>query len=448
MFRDLLDRPAVKATLSLFTREGHDIVIVGGAVRDHLLGLPVTDLDFATSARPDEIKRILALKATELWSANSRGTIGAVIEGEQVEVSTFKGRKSLKMDLARRDLTINAMAVLPDGRLVDPHGGRHDINRRLIRFARVSAVDADAGRIMRAYRFASQLGFDVDQSTQNVIASKVGKLRRVAAERVGVELRLLLLGKAPSNALRGMVHSGAADIVLPELSALDMPQKRGRPRHKDVLEHSLRVLDNAIKLEAARGHAPDLMLRFAALLHDIGKPATRRYEANGTVTFHGHEAVGANLARQRLKALRFPKKFSNRVRRLVALHMRAHSFQGDMTTDSMVRRLMTDAGNQLERLIILFRADVTSRRAERQHRRAVVLDQLEARIAEVRAKDEAAAVRGALNGREVMELLDLPPGPDVGRATKFLKALHVEEGPLSKDEAAGRLIEWWERQAA
>lgn len=456
----LAGTPTVSRLADAFAAAGHELALVGGPVRDAFLGRAVHDLDFTTSARPDEIIAIVAPIAQTHWDiGRAFGTIGAMVAGETVEITTYRSdsydglsRKpevefgdSLEGDLVRRDFTVNAMALrLPEVVLVDPSGGVEDLLAGRLRTpadAEISFGD-DPLRMMRAARFTAQLGLRTTDEVEWAMAELAPRIRDISAERVQDEFKKLLLTDAPREGLQLLVVTGIAEHVLPELPALRLEQDEHH-HHKDVYVHSLTVLDQAIALEKSRGHQPDLTLRIAALLHDIGKPATRKLEPGGAVSFYHHDLVGAKLAYKRLRALKFDKQTMVDVARLVELHLRFFGYTEGAWTDSAVRRYVTDAGPLLERLHILTRADVTTRNKRKADRLANAYDDLEARIAELADREELASKRPDLDGQAIMRILDLTPGPEVGRAYKWLLELRLEEGPLGPEEAERRLRAWW-----
>jgi poly(A) polymerase len=355
---------------------------------------------------------------------------------------------SLVDDLARRDFTVNAMAVSlgADRTVTDPFGGLGDLLARRLRTpgAAADSFADDPLRMLRAVRFVAQLGLVPVEDVVEAMTAMSGELARITPERVQAELSKTLLQDSPRAALELFVSTGLADVVLPELPALRMEIDEHH-QHKDVYAHSLTVLDHAIALEKADPDAesPDLVLRLAALLHDIGKPATRRHEPKGRVSFHHHEVVGAKLVRKRLMALRYSKEVVEAVARLTFLHLRFHGFGRGEWTDSAVRRYVTDAGDLLPRLHKLVRSDSTTRNKRRAAALSATYDSLEERIKEISEKEDLARVRPDLDGNAIMELLDLQPGPDVGRAWRFLKDLRLERGPLDRDEAEAALRDWW-----
>ncbi len=450
-----------------FAEAGHELALVGGPVRDAFLGTSSHDLDFATSAPPEETERILAAWGDAHWDVGRDfGTIGARKGEDIVEVTTYRSESydlesrkpqveygaTLEGDLTRRDFTVNAMALrLPQLEFVDPTGGMEDLAAQVLRtpVTAEQSFDDDPLRIMRAARFAAQLGFDVAPDVMTAMTRMASRLAIVSAERIRAELERLVVAPWPRRGLELMVWTGVADIVLPELSRLQETVDEHR-RHKDVYEHTLTVLEQAMALETGPDGPvprPDFVLRFAALMHDIGKPATRRFEPGGTVSFHHHEVVGAKMARARMKALRFDNQTIRDVSRLVELHLRFHGYGEAKWTDAAVRRYVTDAGPLLERLHRLTRADCTTRNQRKAVRLAAAYDDLEARIAELRAEEELRAIRPDLDGTRIMEILGVPPGPVVGRAYRYLLDLRMEEGPLGPDVARERLLAWWADQA-
>jgi poly(A) polymerase len=459
---ELAESPAVAQLTSVFAAAHHELALVGGPVRDAFLGRTVTDLDFATDARPDEILRLVAPISEAHWDVGREfGTIAARIRGATVEITTYRAdeyegdsRKpvvafgdSLEGDLVRRDFTMNAMALrLPERVLVDPWGGLEDLLARRITTPGAPNVSFgdDPLRMLRAARFTSQLGFTVAQPTVAAMQELADRLEIVSSERVCDELSKLLRTDDPVPGLRLLVETGIAERVLPELPALRLEIDE-HAHHKDVYEHSLTVLTQAIDLERERNpdSPPDLVLRLAALMHDIGKPATRRIEAGGVVTFHHHDVVGSKLAIKRLKALRFDNDTVAAVSRLIELHLRFFGYSDAAWTDSAVRRYVRDAGPSLERLHILTRADVTTRNRKKADRLSFAYDDLEQRIAAIAEAEGIAAVRPDLDGEQIMAALGLAPGREVGEAYRFLLEVRLDEGPLGEAEALARLRSWW-----
>ena len=459
--------PAVVFELAeRFTAAGHELSLVGGPVRDLFLGRSSPDLDFTTDADPDQTLAAVSGWADATWEVGRAfGTI-ALRRGEHtIEVTTYRAeaydpdsRKpsvafgaSLHEDLRRRDFTMNSMALrLPDLELVDPYGGFSDLGKGLIRTpgTPASSFSDDPLRMMRAARFASQLGVAVAPEVQAAMQDMAERIGIISAERVRDELVKLLMGREPRAGVDLLVSTGLAEHVLPEVAALRLEIDEHH-RHKDVYQHSLQVLEQAAALETGPDGevpGPDFVLRFAALLHDIGKPATRRFEANGAVSFRHHDAVGAKLAKKRMRALRFDNDTIKSVARLVELHMRFYGYGDAGWTDSAVRRYVTDAGAVLPRLLRLTRSDVTTRNRRKAEHLAFACDDLERRIAELAEQEEMQAMRPDLDGGQIMELLGIRPGPAVGRAYKFLLDLRLDQGPLGAEAASKALLEWWAGQ--
>jgi poly(A) polymerase len=476
--------PIVDRLGALFSKAGHRLYLVGGSVRDALLGELGHDLDFTTSARPDEIEKLLRKVSRALWTIGKEyGTVGCKVIEDGVtwliEVTTFRSdaysgdsRKpavafgdTIEGDLVRRDFTVNAMAVsLPDKQFVDPYGGLDDLAAGVLRTPSAPEVSFsdDPLRMMRAARFAAQLRPGGDLPTPagrmfrpapEVLAAMRAmndRIEIVSAERVRDELTKILLSDHPRVGLDLLVGTGLADRVLPELPALRL-ERDEHHRHKDVYEHSLTVLEQAIDLEGRLPERPDLIIRLAALLHDVGKPATRRFEAGGKVSFHHHDVVGAKLVKNRLTELRYSNEEVKAVTDLVALHLRFHGYLNGLEgagewTDSAVRRYVRDAGDQLARLHILTRADCTTRNQAKAAKLRGAYDDLERRIDVLAAQEQLEAIRPDLDGRQIMALLDIPPGPTVGKAYNFLLERRMEDGPLGEDRARDELLAWWSAQ--
>jgi poly(A) polymerase len=463
--------PEARELGATFDAAGHELYLVGGTVRDTLLAagdqseLEQVDLDFATSARPEETERLVAPWATAVWLTGAAfGTVSCQREQpgrptRRVEITTFRADsyqpgsrhpevtygEAIEGDLARRDLTVNAMAVqVPAFRFVDPHGGLQDLRRGLLR----TPIDPHASftddplRMVRLARFAAVLDVEVAPEALAAATELAGLLTEISAERIRDELVRLLAGPAPSRGLELLLGTGLAQHALPELVDLGAcidPQHR----HKDVWAHTLAVIDNAIALET---DGPDVVLRLAALLHDIGKPDTREIHRDGTVTFHHHDVVGARLTRSRMRELRFDKDTTRDVSDLVRMHLRFHTYKQGWT-DAAVRRYVRDAGHLYEQLNALTRADVTTgnpRRARAIQRR---VDELEARVAELKEQEELDAMRPPVDGNAIMQHLGIRPGPVVGEAWQHLLDLRMDHGPMTEDAALAALDVWWaERQ--
>ncbi|WP_141016015.1 CCA tRNA nucleotidyltransferase [Nocardioides sambongensis] len=459
-----LDRiaPVVDELGERFAAAGHELHLVGGPVRDAMLGRRSNDLDFTTSARPEVSERILRAWGDAWWDmGRDFGTIGARLGEWVVEVTTYRSeaydpdsRKpdveygdSLAGDLGRRDFTVNAMAVKVPGReLEDPFGGVVDLATGVLRTPGrpEDSFSDDPLRMMRAARFAAQLGFTVAPEVVAAMTAMADRIEIISAERVRDELVKLISAPQPRLGLELLVETGLADRVLPELPALKL-ERDEHHRHKDVYDHTLTVLEQSIDLEARLGEdgGPDFVSRFAALMHDVGKPKTRRFLDDGTVTFHHHDVVGAKLTRKRMRALRFSNDVTDAVCSLVELHLRFHGYGTGEWTDSAVRRYVRDAGDQLARLHVLTRADCTTRNRRKAQRLARTYDDLEARIERLEAEEELASLRPDLDGNQIMEILGIGPGREVGEAYKFLLELRLDNGPMSTEDATAALRGWW-----
>ena len=446
--------------LSRFEARGYALYLVGGSVRDAMLGRLGHDLDFTTPALPETVKEILEDWAEKVWDTGIEyGTVSAAYRGQQIEITTFRADSydgdsrnpdvvygdSLEGDLIRRDFKVNAMAIeLRAGggsRFHDPMGGLEDLGARIIDTpaAPEASFHDDPLRMLRAARFVSQLEFRVAERVLAAMRAMAGEIQRITVERVHAELDKLICGSAPWDGIDVLVETGIADYVFPEISALHMTPDE-HAQHKDVYAHSLKVLRQAVEQEE---DGPDLVLRWAALLHDVGKPATRE-TSSGKVTFHHHEVVGAKLVRRRLKKLKYPKATIEEIGQLVYLHMRFHGFGENQWSDSAVRRYVTDAGELLPRLHKLVRADCTTRNERKARRLQRTYDQLVHRIEELEQQEDLARVRPDLDGNEIMEILGLQPGPEVGKAWAFLKEQRLEHGPLEKEDAIAKLRQWWD----
>ncbi len=458
----LAAHPVVATLARAFADAGFDLAVVGGPVRDALLGRETHDLDFTTDARPDDILRIVKPISTAHWDiGRAFGTIGARVQGEQVEITTYRAdsydgvtRKptvefgdTIEGDLARRDFTVNAMALqVPAVKLVDPAGGVEDLVAGILRTPADPGVSFgdDPLRMLRAARFSAQLGFEIEEATTDAIARLRETLTIVSPERIQSELVRLMQTDDPVRGIRALVDTGLIEEFLPEVSALRLEVDEHH-HHKDVYEHSLTVLAQAIELEHARnpGAEPDVALRIAALLHDIGKPRTRKLEDGGVVTFHHHDIVGGRMARKRMQSLRFDSDTTDAVTTLIELHLRFFGYAEGAWTDAAVRRYVRDAGDLLERLHILTRADVTTRNRRKAARLSSAYDDIESRIAALREQEELDSIRPEVDGNRIQEILGIKPGREVGEAYRFLLDLRLDEGVLGAEAAEQRLREWW-----
>ncbi|WP_372727245.1 CCA tRNA nucleotidyltransferase [Nocardioides sp.] len=443
-----------------FRNAGHQLALVGGPVRDAMLGRHHNDLDFTTSAHPDQTEALLKGWADAMWDmGRDFGTIGCRKGEWQVEITTYRSESydassrkpdvqfgdTLAGDLGRRDFTVNAMAVLvPDREFEDPYGGVVDLAHRVLRTPGrpEDSFSDDPLRMMRAARFAAQLGFTVDPAVVAAMTAMSERIEIISAERVRDELVKLVCAPYPRLGLTLLVETGLAARVIPELPALAL-ERDEHHRHKDVYEHTLTVLEQSIELEdRLPGGGPDFVSRFAALMHDVGKPKTRRFVGDGTVTFHHHDVVGAKITRKRMRALRFSNDEIDAVTRLVELHLRFHGYGSGEWTDSAVRRYVRDAGPELERLHILTRADCTTRNQRKADRLRRTYDDLEERIERLSEEEELASIRPDLDGNQIMEILGIGPGREVGQAYQHLLELRMDRGPMSEEQARAALIEW------
>ncbi len=455
--------PVVDVLAERFRAAGHELALVGGSVRDALLGRLGDDLDFATSARPEQVVELVEGWADARWDVGiAYGTVGVQKQGFRLEITTYRAEaydresrkpqveygRTLLDDLRRRDFAVNAMAVsLPERTFVDPYGGLADLAGRVLRTpaAPEESFSDDPLRMLRAARFAAQLGFEVAPGVRAAMAAMGERLGIVSAERVQGELVKLVCAQRPVEGLRLLAETGLAEQVLPELPLLALEVDEHH-RHKDVYEHTLTVLEQAIELETGPDGpvpGPDFVLRFAALMHDVGKPRTRRFEPGGGVSFHHHEVVGAKITRRRMQALRFGTAVTDDVAGLVAMHLRFHGYGDGGWTDSAVRRFVRDAGSLLERLLRLTRADCTTRNRRRAATLSAQVDDLEERIVRLREQESLDALRPDLDGEAIMRVLGIPPGPVVGQAYRFLLDLRIERGPLEPDAAESELLAWW-----
>jgi poly(A) polymerase len=446
--------PAADELAERFDAAGHELYLVGGTVRDTLLhGRADGDLDLATTARPSETERLLRGWVDKLWLTGARfGTVSATKGDDTFEVTTLRSDRydpgsrhpqvsfgdDIETDLSRRDFTCNAMAVDLRRRVfVDPFGGLADLRRRVLRtpLAAETSFGDDPLRMVRLARFAAVLDAGVDDEARRAATAMAAELATISRERIRDELSKLILTPAVARGLDLLCDTGLADQFLPELPALRM-QRDPAHHHKDVYFHTLAVVEGC--------PADDLVLRLAGLLHDIGKPATRRFESGGRVTFHHHEVVGARMARARLTELRYPKKVVEQVTQLVALHLRFHGYRDQGWTDSAVRRYVRDAGtpDQLRRLNLLTRADVTTQNRRKERALQQAMDDLEERIEQLQREEELAALRPPLDGHQIMEHLGIGPGPEVGRAYRHLLEARIVDGPMTAEEGYQVLDAW------
>jgi poly(A) polymerase len=440
-----------------FAAAGHELHLVGGSVRDALLGRLGDDLDFCTDAHPEQTLAVVKGWADAIWeTGRDFGTIGVQKDGLRIEITTFRAEAydgvtrnpvvsygtNLLDDLQRRDFSINAMAVsVPGHQFTDPYGGLADLAAGVIRTPAAPALSFsdDPLRMLRAARFAAKLGFRVDEQVVSAMTDMAADLDRITAERIRDEFTKLLCAPDPITGLRLLVDTGLADRFIPEISGLKLEIDE-HAQHKDVYEHTLTVVQNAMRLEGEDG--PDFTLRMAALMHDVGKPATKDVGRDGRVSFHHHEVVGARMTKARMKAMKYPKDVTSDVVELVALHLRFYGYGRGEWTDSAVRRYVVDAGELLPRLHKLTRSDVTTRNRRKAAGLAADYDALEERIARLQAEENLARIRPDLDGNAIMEILGVPPGPIVGRAWKYMKELRLNRGPLSPDEAVDELRKW------
>jgi len=444
-----------------FERHGKRLALVGGCVRDAILGRLGNDLDFTTDAHPDETRKILRNWAEDIWDVGIEfGTIAGKRGDTTVEITTYRSDKydpnsrkpevqfgeHIEGDLSRRDFTVNAMALeltYDKPKFIDEFNGLADLSAKVLRtpVTAEQSFSDDPLRMMRAARFASQLNFEIAESELQAMQEMAKRIEIISAERIRDEFIKLLMSDNPRRGITILVKTGLAELVLPEIPKLQLEIDEHH-HHKDVYEHSLTVLEQAMALED-RLSGKNLVIRLAALLHDIGKPKTRALIPGGGVSFHHHEIVGARLAKERLKKLRFSNEVIDDVETLIALHLRFHGYGAGEWTDSAVRRYVRDAGSLLTHLHVLTRADCTTRNQRKAERLAATYDELEARIEKLAAEEELAAIRPDLDGAEVMQLLNLKPSKEVGEALDFLLELRLEQGPQSKERATEALLNWW-----
>jgi poly(A) polymerase len=457
----LSSKPLASDLAKKFAEAGFTLALVGGPVRDAILGRLGNDLDFTTNAKPDETKSIIKKGADSLWETGREfGTIAAQFGDVTVEITTYRSEKyetqsrnpevnfgdNIEGDLLRRDFTVNAMALeltTTPPTFIDNFDGVNDLARKVLRTPGTpeNSFSDDPLRMMRAARFAAQLGFDVDPTILVAIKEMAARIEIISAERVRDEFIKLIMSENPRIGIALLVETGLADYVLPEIPKLKLEIDEHH-HHKDVYEHTLKVLEQAISLEDRLG-GPNLVIRLAALLHDIGKPKTRELIAGGGVSFHHHEVVGARMAKERLKTLRFSNDVVSDVSSLVFLHLRFHGYGTGEWTDSAVRRYIRDAEHQLIHLHVLTRADCTTRNQRKAESLAKTYDSLEERILKLMAEEELEKIRPDLDGVEIMTILGISPSPIVGRAYQYLLDLRMDRGPLGPDAAKAELLTWW-----
>ena len=453
--------PLASSLAQAFKEKGFHLALVGGPVRDAIIGRLGNDLDFTTDAHPHETRKILKSWAEHVWDTGiAFGTIAAKRGDTTFEVTTYRSEKyeessrnpdvefgdSIEGDLSRRDFTVNSMALeltTSQPEFIDPFGGLEDLKKQILRTpaSAEQSFSDDPLRMMRAARFASQLNFEIHPEVLSAMNSMSGRISIISAERIRDELTKMLMSTNPRLGITILVDTGLAELVLPEIPKLRLEVDEHH-HHKDVYEHSITVLEQAISQEVRLG-GPNLVIRLAALLHDIGKPKTRNLIDGGGVSFHHHEVVGARLAKARLKALRFDNETINAVETLIALHLRFHGYGDGEWTDSAVRRYVRDADELLTHLHVLTRADCTTRNAKKADRLARTYDGLENRIAKLAEEEELSKIRPDLDGAQVMQLLALKPSADVGKALDFLMELRMEHGPLGEERATEELLQWW-----
>ena len=465
--RSLIERAPLASSLAqAFKAKGFTLALVGGPVRDAILGRLGNDLDFTTNALPQESKKILQAWADNVWETGiAFGTVAGKRGDTTVEVTTYRSEqydpdsrkpevaygKEILGDLARRDFTVNSMALELTGQepeFIDPFNGLADLAKKVLRTPGKpsDSFNDDPLRMMRAARFASQLDFEIDTDVVSSIRDLSARIAIVSAERVRDELTKILMSPNPRKGITILVDTGLAEIFIPEIPKLRLEVDEHH-HHKDVYEHSITVLEQAIMQEARLG-GPNLVIRLAALLHDIGKPKTRSFIDGGGVSFHHHEVVGARLVKKRLQELRFDSHTVEAVETLTALHLRFHGYGDGEWSDSAVRRYVRDAGELLTHLHVLTRADCTTRNKAKATRLSGVYDSLEARIEILMEQEELSKIRPDLDGAQVMALLNLKPSREVGAAMNFLMELRLDQGQIGEEKATVELLNWWKNRGA
>jgi len=457
--------PAATDLAKQFKAAGFKLALVGGPVRDAILGRLGNDLDFTTDALPKQSEKILEKWADSVWDIGAAfGTVAGKKGEITVEITTYRSEsydsssrkpdvefgKSIEADLARRDFTINAMALeltTDQPTFIDLFNGVTDLQNKLIKTPGKpeDSFTDDPLRMMRAARFMSQLNFEVDPAIITAIKDMSARLEIISAERIRDEFTKIILSPSPRIGITLLVETGLANYFLPEVPKLKLEIDEHH-HHKDVYEHSLTVLEKAIGLEQRLG-GPNLTLRLAALLHDIGKPKTKQLIPGGGVSFHHHEVVGARMCKERLKKLRFDNQLVNDVSKLTFLHLRFHGYGLGEWTDSAVRRYVRDAGELLTHLHLLTRADCTTRNKQKADGLAKIYDQLEERIEVLMAQEELDKIRPDLTGDQIMQILGIKPSPMVGKAYDFLLELRLEHGPQGEEKATAELLKWRKEQS-
>jgi poly(A) polymerase len=447
-----------------FKAAGFKLALVGGPVRDAILGRLGNDLDFTTDAHPKDCEKLLNKWADSVWDIGAAfGTVAGKKGDITVEITTYRSEsyeadsrkpnvefgKTIESDLSRRDFTINAMALeltTDEPTFIDLYNGVGDLENKLIKTPGKpeDSFSDDPLRMMRAARFMSQLNFTIDPAVIIAIKSMTARLEIISAERIRDEFIKIIMSDNPRLGITLLVETGLADIFLPEIPKLKLEIDEHH-HHKDVYEHTLTVLEQAIALESRLG-GPNLTLRLAALLHDIGKPKTKELIAGGGVSFHHHEVVGSRLCKERMKKLRFDNHIIKDVAQLVFLHLRFHGYGNGEWTDSAVRRYVRDAEELLIHLHLLTRADCTTRNQKKAEGLAKTYDQLEERIALLMEQEELNKIRPDLSGEQIMDILSIKPSPAVGKAYDFLLELRLEHGPLGEEKAKEELLNWWKLQ--
>lgn len=465
--RSLVERAPLASSLAqAFKDKGFTLALVGGPVRDAILGRLGNDLDFTTNALPQQSKKILQGWAENIWETGiAFGTVAGKRADTTVEVTTYRSEhydldsrkpeveygKDILGDLSRRDFTVNAMALeLTDDTplFLDPFNGLHDLAKKILKTPGMprDSFNDDPLRMMRAARFASQLEFDIAPEVLEAMKNLASRISIVSSERVRDEFIKILMSENPRTGITILVDTGLAELVIPEIPKLRLEVDEHH-HHKDVYEHSITVLEQAITQED-RLNGPNLIIRLAALLHDIGKPKTRSFIEGGGVSFHHHEVVGARLAKKRLQELRFDGNTIEAVETLTALHLRFHGYGDGEWSDSAVRRYVRDAGDLLIHLHVLTRADCTTRNRAKALRLSGIYDSLEARIDVLMEQEELSKIRPDLDGAQVMEILKLKPSRDVGAAMDFLMELRLDQGSIGEEKATAELLKWWENRAS